>query len=90
MRLASMSPLSRRGASHTGAGPSGTAEDDETDLDLVKQSLMQLIMPVPYTRDEDILIWMRCHTSGGGSRFMRLFCKITRVVVCYSEHHHDE
>ena len=64
-----MSPLTCRGAVHTGAGPSGTTSDDETTLDLVEKSLMQLTIPVPYTRDEDIPIQMRRHTSGGGSRF---------------------
>ena len=85
-----MSPLSRRGASHTGAGPSGTAKDDETDLHLVKESLMQLTMLVPYTRDEDIPIRMPHHTSGSRRCFTRLFRKIARAVACYSEHHHDE
>ena len=90
MRPADMSLLSRRGVSHIGVGPSGTARDEETNLDLVKESLMQLTMSVPYTKDEDILVRMRCHTSGGGSRFTRLFRKITRVVVFYSENHPDE
>ena len=54
MRSAGMSPLSRRGASHTGAGPSNTTGDDEVDLDLVKESLMQLNISVRYTRDENI------------------------------------
>lgn len=85
-----MSPLTRRRAAHTGAGLSGTAGDDETTLDLVEESLMQLTVSVPYTRDEDILIPMCRHTSGGGSRFTRLFRKIARAVACYSEHHHDE
>ena len=85
-----MSLLTRRGATHSGAGLSGTAGDDETALDLVEESLMQLTMSVPYTRDEDIPIHMRRHTSGGGSRFTQLFHKIARVLTCYSEHHHDE
>lgn len=85
-----MSPLTRRGATHTGAGLSGIASDDETTLDLVEESLMQLTVSVPYTRDEDIPLRMRRHTSGGESRFMRLFRKIARTVACYSEHHVDE
>ena len=75
---------------HIGAGSSSTAGDDETTLDLVEESLMQLTVSVPYTRDEDIPIRMRRHTSGGGSHFTRLFHKIACVVACYSEHHHDE
>ena len=51
-----MSLLTRRGASHIGEGLSGTTGDDETDLDLVEESLMQLMMSVPYTRDDDIPI----------------------------------
>ena len=51
---------------------------------------MQLTVSVPYTRDEDIPLRMRRHTSGGESRFMRLFRKIARTVACYSEHHVDE
>ena len=85
-----MSSLSWRGASHIDVGSSSTVGDDETDLDLVEESLMQLTMSVPYTKDEDILIQMRHHTSGGGSRFTQLFHKITRAMACYSEHHHDE
>ena len=85
-----MSPLTWRGATHRGAGPSGTTGDDEIALDLVEESLMQLTVSVPYTRDEDISLRMRRHTSGGGSRFTRLFRKIARVVACYSKHHHDE
>lgn len=69
MWLVGMSLLSRRGVSQRGVGPSSTSRDEETDLDLVEESLMQLTMPVPYTRDEDILIHMRCHTSGGRSHF---------------------
>ena len=63
-----MSPLVRRGATHGGAGPSGTAGED-TDLDEVEESLTQLTIGVPLTRDDDILIRMRRHASGGGSRF---------------------
>ena len=85
-----MSPLSRRSVSQTCAGPSGTATDEETNLDLVEESLMQLTMPIPYNRDEDVPVRMRHHTSGGGSRFMQLFRKIAHAVVYYSEHHHDE
>ena len=54
-----MSPLTRRGATHSVAGSSNTADDDETALDMVEESLMQLIVSVPYTRDEDIPICMR-------------------------------
>ena len=64
-----MSPLTWRGAMHSVAGPSSTTGDDETALDLVEESLMQLTVSVPYTRDEDIPICMRRHTSSGGSRF---------------------
>ena len=64
-----MSPLTRRGAPHLVAGPSGTTSDDETDVDVAEESLMQLTMPVPLTRDEDIPICMCHHTSGGRSRF---------------------
>ena len=76
-----MSPLIWRGATHTSAGPSGTAGDDETTLDLVEESLMQLTVSIPYTKDEDIPIWMCRHTSGGRCRFTRLFRKITSVVA---------
>ena len=60
------------------------------DLDLVEESLMQLTIPIPYTRDEDIPIHMRRHTGSGGGRFTQLLCKVAHVVVCYSKHHHDE
>ena len=63
-----MSPLVRRGAAQGGAGPSGTAGED-TDLDEVEESLTQLTIFVPLTRDEDIPVCMRRHASGGGSRF---------------------
>lgn len=64
-----MSSLMRRGATHLVAGFSGTAGEDETTLDLVEESLMQLTMSVPYTRDENIPIRMCRHTSGGRSGF---------------------
>ena len=70
-----MSPLVRRGAAQGGAGPSGTAGED-TDLDEVEESLTQLTISVPLTRDEDIPVWMRRHASGGGSRFSQLFRKV--------------
>ena len=85
-----MSLISERGAPQIGVGPSGTAKDEEMDLDLVEELLMQLTISIPYTRDEDILIRMCRHTSGGRSHFTQLFHKIAHVVVCYSEHHHDE
>jgi hypothetical protein len=85
-----MSPFTRRGATHSVAGLSGTAGNDETTLDLVEELLMQLTMSVPYIRDEDIPTCMRRHTSGGGSRFTQLFHKVARAIACYSEHHHDE
>lgn len=49
-----MSPISRRGAPQIGIGPSGTARDEEMDLDMVEESLMQLTILIPYSRDEDI------------------------------------
>ena len=85
-----MSPLVRRGASQGGASPSGTVGEYDTDLDEVEESLTQLTIYVPLTRDEDIPVRMRRHASGGGSRFSRLFRKVARAVVCYSEHHHDD
>ena len=71
-----MSPLVRRGASQEGAGPSGTAGEYDIDLDEVEESLTQLTISVPLTRDEDIPVWMRHHASGGGSRFARLLRKV--------------
>lgn len=85
-----MSLLTQGGATHSVAGPSGTTGNDETDLDVVEESLMQLTMEVPLTRDKEILVRMRLHTSGGRSRFARLFREVTRAIVCYSKHHHDE
>ena len=64
-----MSPLTQRCATHSVAGPSGIAGNDDIDLDVVEESLMQLMMLVPLTRDEDIPIRMRCHTSDGGGHF---------------------
>ena len=84
-----MSPLVRRGAAQGGAGPSGTAGED-TYLDEVEESLTQLTIFVPLTRDEDIPVRMRRHASGGGSQFARLFRKVAQAIVCYSEHHHDD
>ena len=40
MRLAGMSLISWRGAPQTGTGPSGTARDEEMNLDTVEESLM--------------------------------------------------
>ena len=85
-----MSSLTQRGATHAGVGLSGTAGDYDTDLDEVEESLTRLMISVPLTRDEDIPVHMRQHTSGGGNRFARLFRKFARAIVCYSEHHHDD
>ena len=84
-----MSPLVWRGAAQGGAGPSSTAGED-TDLDEVEESLTQLTIFVPLTRDEDIPIHMHRHASSGSSRFVWLFRKVARAIVCYSEHHHDD
>ena len=84
-----MSPLVQRGAAQGGVVLSSAAGED-TDLDKVEESLTQLTISVPLTRDEDIPIRMRRHVSGGGSRFARLFRKVARAIVCYSEHHHDD
>ena len=64
-----MSPLVQMGVVHGGVGLSGTAGDYDTDLDEVEESLTQLTIYVPFTRDEDIPVRMRCHASGGASRF---------------------
>ena len=64
-----MSLISWRGAPQTGIGSSGISRDEETDLDLVDESLMQLTILIPYTRDEDIPVHMRRHTSSSRSRF---------------------
>ena len=85
-----MSPLVQRGAAQGGADLSGTAGQYDTDLDKVEESLTQLTISVPLTRDEGILVYMRRHASGGGSRFARLFRKVTQAIVYYSEHHHDD
>ena len=86
-----MSPISRRGVPRIGAGPSGTAGSEKGDtLDLLEEDLIQLMLHVPYTRDEDIPMRMHRHTGGGGGHFTRLLRKVVRVVMCYSEHHHDD
>jgi hypothetical protein len=90
LRPTGMSPLVRRGAAHGGVGPIGTTGEYDTNLDEVEESLTQLMISVPLTRDEDIPIRMRRHANGGGSRFARLFHKVNRAVVCDSEHHHDD
>ena len=90
LRPAGMSPLVRRGASQGGVGPGGTVGEYDTDLDEVEESLTQLTISVPLTRDEDIPVHMRCHASGGSSHFARLFCKVAQAIICYSEHHHDD
>ena len=69
LRPAGMSLLVQRGAAHGGAGLSGTAGEYDKDLDEVEESLTQLTISVPLTRDEDIPVRMRRHASGGGSRF---------------------
>ena len=71
-------------------GPSGTTKDDQSYLDHVVEDLIHLMVPIPYTRDEDILVHMRRHTGGGRGRFTRLLRKVAWVVACYSEHHHDD
>ena len=85
-----MSLIQRRGAPRTGAGPSDTTRDDQSDLDHVEEDLIYLTVPIPYIRDEDIPICMRRHIGSGGGRFTRLLRKVARAVACYSEHHHDD
>ena len=60
------------------------------DLDEVEESLTQLTIFVPLTKDEDIPLCMCHHASGGSSRFSRLFRKVAQVVICYREHQHDD
>lgn len=69
LRPVGMSPLVWRGAAQGGVGLSGTAGEYDTDLDEVEESLTQLTIVVPLTKDEDIPVRMRHHASGGGSRF---------------------
>ena len=38
-------------------------------LDLVEEDLIQLTVPIPYTRDKDIPLCMRRHTGGDEGRF---------------------
>ena len=75
-RLVGMSLISQRGAPWIGTGPSSTARDKQTDLDMVKEDLTQLTVLIPYTRDEDIPIHMCHHTGGGGGRFTQLLRKV--------------
>ena len=85
-----MSSLVQKGASQGGACLSGTIGKYDTNLDEMEESLTQLTISIPLTKDEDIPVCMHHHASGGGSQFSRLFRKVTRAVVCYSEHHHDD
>ena len=86
-----MSLISRRGVSRTRAGPRGTTESEHGDpLDLLEEDLIQLTIPIPYTWDEDIPMHMRRHTDSGRGHFTRVLRKVAWVVVCYSEHHHDD
>ena len=85
-----MSPISRSGAPRIGTGPSDIVGVDQSDLDIVEEDLIQLRVLILYARDEDIPFYMRCHTGGGGGRFMRLLHKVAQTVACYSEHHHDD
>jgi hypothetical protein len=72
-----MSPIQCRGAPRIGAGSRGTAEDEHWDaLDIMEDDLIYLMVPVPYTGDEDIPMWMCHHTRGGGGRFTRLLRKV--------------
>ena len=65
-----MSPISRRGALRIGVGPIGTTGNEHGDpLDLVEEDLIQLTVPIPCTRDEDIPLHMHRHTSGGRGHF---------------------
>ena len=59
-----MSLISQRGVPQIGVGPSGTTRDEDTNLDMVEESLMQLTILIPYTRDEDILIHMHLYIGG--------------------------
>ena len=54
-----MSPISRRGAPRIGVGPSGTVGSEGDPLDLVEEDLIELMILIPYTQDEDIPLRMR-------------------------------
>lgn len=91
VRPTRMSSIQHRGASRIGARPRGTVGGEHGDaLDIIEEDLISLTVPVPYTRDEDILMWMRRHTRGGEGCFTRLLRKVAWVVLCYLEHHHDD
>lgn len=78
-------------ASRIGARPRGTTEDEKGDtLDLMEENLKQLMVLVPYTREEDIPIHMCRHPRGGGGCFSHLLHKLAWDVLCYSENHHDD
>ena len=86
-----MSPITRRGVLRIGAGSSGMAGSEKGHtLDLLEEDHIQMMVPVPYTRDEDIPMHMRQHTNDGRGRFTRLLYKVAQVVLCYNEHHHDD
>jgi hypothetical protein len=50
-------------SSDTTGGEQGDA------LDLLEEDLIHLMVTIPYTRDEDILMWICRHTGGDRERF---------------------
>ena len=70
---------------------SDIARDEKGDTsDLLEEDLIPLMVLVLYTREEDILVRIRCHTRGSGGCFMRFLHKVAWAIPCYSEHHHDD
>ena len=73
VRPAGMSPIQHQGELRVGAGLSGIIGGKQGDtLDLLEEELIQLTVPILYTRDEDIPMSMRRHTRRDGGCFMWL------------------
>jgi hypothetical protein len=66
-----MSPIQHRGALRIGLGLSGTARGEQGDaLDILEEDIIQSMIPIPYTSDDNIPMQMRRHNGGGGGYFM--------------------
>ena len=86
-----MSLIQCHGSLRIGAGPSDIDRDGQGDtLDLLEEDLIQLTIPVSYTREEDIPMCMNHHIRDDRGCFTRLLHKVAHAILCYNEHHHDD
>ena len=64
-------------------------EADE-DIGEIDENLQRLTVGIPNVSIDDLSMRYQRHTTGVSSRFSRLLHRVSQVIMCYHEHHHDD